>query len=156
MSGPVPGAEVVAPSPAGAVGGGLLGPGDGAPDGGAVGPAAPACPASPGRPNVAEMIRNAPSAARTTTTAAKVSFRWADVRSIAAALLPAPQRAQPERARGLVAIAAVTRRARSRFARPRGGGRGRPVGRGPRRGGRGQPARGRGRRAGRRHGPRRR
>ncbi len=43
--------------------------------------------------------RNAPSAARASTMTAKASFRCADVRSMSAGkLLPAPDRAEPERA----------------------------------------------------------
>src|SRR5215469_14832887 len=83
MSAPVPVAGVE-PSPLGAAGGGLLGEGDGdVPDSGVASPTARPCPASLCRPMVAGMIRKAPSAARITTTAAKISFRWADVRSIA-------------------------------------------------------------------------
>ena len=77
------------------------GPGDG--DSGADSPTARPCPVLLPRPSVAGMIRNAPSAARTSTTPAKTSLRWADERSIAAALLPAPQRAQPERGRAAAA-----------------------------------------------------
>src|SRR5689334_6919171 len=77
-------------------------------DSGVVSPAARPCPVLV-RPRVLGMIRNAPSAARTTTTPAKTSLRWAGVSSIAAALLPAPQRAQPEggRAGRLVTTAAA-------------------------------------------------
>src|SRR5216110_1448949 len=95
MSGPVPGAGVE-PRPPGAVVGWLAGACVGVASG-AVSPTARPCPVLL-RSSVLGMIRNAPSAARTRTTPAKTSLRWADVRSIAAALLPAPQRAQPERA----------------------------------------------------------
>src|SRR5215831_5543202 len=95
---PVPGGGVP-PSPL-AVGSGLprLGADDGV-DSGWVRPTARPWPALPCLPSGPWMIRNAPSPARTRTTAAKTSLRWAGLRSIAAPLLPAPQRAQPERSR---------------------------------------------------------
>src|SRR5438552_5805239 len=108
MFGPVPGAGV-APRPPGAVLGWLAGAGV-AVASGAVSPTARPCPVLL-RSSVLGTIRNAPSAARMTTTPAKTSLRWADVSSIAAALLPAPQRAQPERGRAgrLVTTAAAGR-----------------------------------------------
>src|SRR5215470_3891354 len=111
MSGPVPGADV-APRPPCAVVGWPAGAGVGdVVDSGAVSPTARPCPVVL-RSSVLGMIRNAPSAARTRTTPAKTSLRWADESSIAAALLPAPQRAQPERGRAgrLVTTAAVAGR----------------------------------------------
>src|SRR5215470_4976847 len=110
MSGPVPGAGV-APRPLAVLGwlaGACVGDAVGS---GAVSSTARLCSVLL-RPSVLGMIRNAPSAARTTTTPAKTSLRWADVSSIAAALLPAPQRAQPERGRAgrLVTTAAVAGR----------------------------------------------
>src|SRR5215470_19902489 len=109
MSGPVPGAGV-APRPPGVVAGWVARAGVGV-DSGAVSPTARPCPVVL-RSSVLGMIRNAPSAARTRTTPAKTSLRWADESSIAAALLPAPQRAQPERGRAgrLVTTAAVAGR----------------------------------------------
>src|SRR5712675_3040383 len=98
MSGPVPGCGEE-PRPPGAVAAWLAGLGDGdVLDSGEDSPTARPWPV-PLRSSVAGRIRNAPSAARTATTPAKTSLRWAEVRSIAAALLPAPQRAQPERGR---------------------------------------------------------
>src|SRR5215467_4062823 len=110
MSGLVPGAGVEPRPPA--VVGWLAGDGVGDDvDSGAVSPTARPCPVLL-RSSVLGTIRNAPSAARTTTTPAKTSLRWADESSIAAALLPAPQRAQPERGRAgrLVTTAAVAGR----------------------------------------------
>src|SRR5579863_10064190 len=132
MLGPVPGGGVEPRPPGAAVWPPALGVGD-VLRSGAVSPTARPCPAPACLSRVAGMIRKAPSAARATTTAAKTSLRWADVRSIAAALLPAPQRAQPERAgrRRLAAAAAVAR------ARPRGGRR--RLGRGSWLGGRRRP-----------------
>src|SRR6185437_9071992 len=107
MSGPVPGAGVEPRPPAvvGWLAGACVGDAVGS---GAVSPTARPCPV-PLRSSVLGMIRNAPSAARTRTTPAKTSLRWADVSSIAAALLPAPQWAQPERCRAgrLVTTAAA-------------------------------------------------
>src|SRR5437764_5816706 len=80
MFGPVPGAGV-APRPPGAVLGWLAGAGV-AVASGAVSPTARPCPVLL-RSSVLGMIRNAPSAARTRTTPAKTSLRWAGVRSIA-------------------------------------------------------------------------
>src|SRR5690242_20391810 len=80
MSGPVPGAGVEPGAP-GAVVGWVAGAGVGV-DSGAVSPTARPCPVLL-RSSVLGMIRNAPSAARTRTTPAKTSLRWADVRSIA-------------------------------------------------------------------------
>src|SRR5215471_587711 len=97
MSGPEPGAGVAPRPPGVVVGCWAAGAGVGV-DSGVVSPTARPCPAVV-RSSVLGMIRNAPSAARTTTTPAKTSLRWADVSSIAAALLPAPQRAQPEGSR---------------------------------------------------------
>src|SRR5579871_421364 len=100
------------PRPAGAAVGWLAGACVGVGVGsGAESPTVRPCPVLL-RSSVWGMIRNAPSAARTTTTPAKTSLRWADVSSIAASLLPAPQRAQPERRRagGLVTTAAVAGR----------------------------------------------
>src|SRR5215467_2459051 len=109
MSGPELGAGV-APRLPGVVVGWVAGAGVGV-DSGAVSPTARPCPVLL-RSSVLGMIRNAPSAARTRTTPAKTSLRWADESSIAAALLPAPQRAQPERGRAgrLVTTAAVAGR----------------------------------------------
>src|SRR5215472_10891387 len=97
MSGPVPGVGEE-PRPPCAVVGWLAGAGVGDEDSGAVSPTARPCPV-PLRSSVLGMIRNAPSAARTRTTPAKTSLRWAEVSSIAVVLLPAPERAQPERGR---------------------------------------------------------
>src|SRR6516164_752034 len=107
MSGPEPGAGVAPRPPGVVVGCWVAGAGVGV-DSGAVSPTARPRPVVP-RPSVLGMIRNAPSAARTRTTPAKTSLRWAVESSIAAALLPAPQRAQPERGRSgqLVTTAAV-------------------------------------------------
>src|SRR5690348_5835914 len=98
MLGLVPGAGVAPRPPGAGVGWPAGAPVGDDVDSGAVSPTARPCPVL-ARSSVLGMIRNAPSAARTTTTPAKTSLRWADVSSIAAALLPAPQRAQPERGR---------------------------------------------------------
>src|SRR5579875_3239576 len=88
------------PAPVGAGAGGVVATAAGADDGGGVVlAAAPGWPAPWPWPR--EEIRKIPSPARITTTTAKSAFCWPGESSMAPPLLPAPDRAEPERLRPL-------------------------------------------------------